>query len=107
MEKVPKDIWMDNSRSVKNLPKESPSVGKTSREYCERLMRGDQPLPSAAKEADGAAAAAAVAGEAASDIWLQVFAPGSVQGFTPRHGAFLPFACHGRDLSLFKVTLFL
>ena len=78
MEEVAKDIWMDNSRSAKSLPKEGPSVGKTSREYCERLMRGDHPLPSAAKAADGAAAAAAVAGEAASDIWLQVLASGSV-----------------------------
>jgi hypothetical protein len=48
-----------------------------------------------------------VAGEAASDIWPQVFAPGSVQGFTPRHGAFLPFACNGGDLSLLKGNLFL
>jgi hypothetical protein len=51
------------SRSAKNLPKEGPSVGKTSRKYCERLMRGEQPLPSAARVADDAAAAAAVAGE--------------------------------------------
>ncbi len=83
MEKVPKDIWMDNSRSAKNLPKEGPSVGKTSREYCERLLRGEQPLPSAARAADDAAAAAAVAGEAASDIWPQVFAPGRCRGSHP------------------------
>ncbi|CAK0863931.1 unnamed protein product, partial [Prorocentrum cordatum] len=62
VEAVRKDITVDAKGSVKNgwwdLPKEGSGFGKAAREFCERLVRGQEPMPSEAEIASAQEAAA-------------------------------------------------